>query len=243
MLSQVDPSYLRLIQSYAKVVQHRNGVLTRLGGRTDPHLLDIWDQKLVTEGTQIILRRRQMMRRLSDLTADAYNSISKGAERLSVEYISTAGSWQHSTDAGAPTADQVAASFAARLQAESARGRDTRVTPVGPHRDDLGLEIDGAALLAFGSRGQQRTAALALRMAEARYIHEKTGRQPVLLLDEALGELDDERRDALITFASYYSQVILTGTSLAGYPDQFLRRSTIYEVHDGELRLADRHTN
>lgn len=243
MLSQVDPTYLRILQAYSKTVQQRNAVLTRLGGRSDRDLLEIWDDRLINEGTKIVMRRRQMMERLSGLAQEAYRVLSREAEQLSIGYLSTTGEWKHETPDGAPTSDQVAAAFAANLEAQSNSGRDLRVTPVGPHRDDLIVDIDGNALLAFGSRGQQRTAALALRMAEAQYIAECTGQEPVLLLDEALGELDDDRRDALVAFSSTYPQVVLTGTNSAAYPEAFRHNSMVLEVHDGTVKIDHAHSS
>jgi DNA replication and repair protein RecF len=239
MLCQVDPSYLRLLQSYQRIVQQRNGVLTRIGGATRGAVLAVWDEKLVAEGSELIVRRQLMMGRLAELAREMYGDLSKRAEELRVEYAPSV-----SVGAGGDPDDRpalvraVAEAFERDLATESRRVAELRITPVGPHRDDLTLAIDGEPLIAFGSRGQQRTAALAMRMAEARYIHDQTGRQPVLLLDEAIGELDDDRRQALLGFIRPYPQVVLTGTSAEAYPAEFREHAALLEVRDGRVAGA-----
>jgi len=239
MLCQVDPTYLRLLQSYTRIVQQRNGVLTRLGGRHQPALLEVWDQKLVAEGSRLIIRRETMMRSLAASAREMYTLLSSGAEIFEVAYAPSLAEGLPAND-GDDTRRlaRICEAFSRSLESETRRNRDLRVTPVGPHRDDLTLAIDGEPLLAYGSRGQQRTAALALRMAEARYIFNQTSRQPVLLLDEALGELDEQRRDALLTFVRKYPQVVLTGTTPAAYPEEFRRESVLLRVNSGEIEAA-----
>ena len=227
LLCQVDSSYLRLLQSYSKVVQQRNAVLTRMAPASVADLLEFWDDKLVSEGSELIARRMLLMSRLSTFAAEMYGDLSGGRETLSVAYCPNVGS--------VPTVDDIPAAFRLRLQSEARRTLDQRVTLVGPHRDDMALLIDNISLQSFGSRGQQRTAALALRMAEARYIEDRTGEQALLLLDEALSDLDAKRRAGLLTFVQRHPQVVLTGTTPTAFPDEFRADAVLLHVVAGQI--------
>lgn len=227
MLCQVDPSYLRLLQAYQRVVQQRNAVLTRLEPRSHPGVLEFWDEKLVSEGAELIARRIALMTRLSTFASGMYANLAGRRETLSVAYCPNVGPLNGD--------DDIPAAFRARLQAEARRSLDQRVTLVGPHRDDLALLIDGVSLQSYGSRGQHRTAALALRMAEAKYIQDRTGEQAVLLLDEALSELDDDRRASLLAFVGQHPQVILTATTAAAFPAEFRRHAALLHVSSGTV--------
>lgn len=227
MLCQVDPSYLRMLQSYQRVVQQRNAVLVRLSHRFDPGELEFWDEKLVSDGTELIGRRVGLMERLSAFATDMYASISGRRETLRVAYCPSIGP--------VSDGDDVAETFRARLKSEERRSLHQGLTLVGPHRDDLAFLLDEGSLQSFGSRGQHRTAALALRMAEARYIRDRTGEQAVLLLDEALSELDEDRRAGLLEFVRSHPQVVLTGTTPASFPEDFRADAALLHVVSGEI--------
>lgn len=233
MLCQVDHSYLRLLQSYGRIVQQRNGVLNRISGGSRGTVLEFWDEKLISEGSEIMTRRMAMMTRLAEFAREMYRDLSGGAEQFTVAYAPSVETV--TGDGSLAQSNQIGAEFRLRLASESRRSTDQRVTTVGPHRDDLRLSIDGSSLLAFGSRGQHRTAALALRMAEARYIHQQTGDQPILLLDEALGELDEDRSVHLLRFVREHPQVILTGTSVNAYPNEFRDGARALHIEAGQV--------
>jgi DNA replication and repair protein RecF len=269
MLCQIDYSYLRTLQSYGRVVQQRNAVLTKLQGRSQCSVLNVWDEKLVADGSELMLRRLAMMSRLGPLARETYRELAGGGETLDVAYVPSAGAVEgggagvldatgsSAGHGGAISADRlgtvydngtlvgetdrdasvarISSAFREKLASETNRVAEQRVTIVGPHRDDLTLLLDGAPLMAFGSRGQQRTASLALRIAEARFIREATGRQPILLLDEALGELDEERREHLLRFVTSAPQVILTGTSEHAFDEEFWRAATLLQIRDGSI--------
>jgi DNA replication and repair protein RecF len=111
------------------------------------------------------------------------------------------------------------------------------VTLVGPHRDDLAMTLGGEAASAFASRGQQRTAALALRLAEARLLHDRTGERPVLLLDDVLSELDAARRESVLA-AIDADQALITGTDADRFAAPFVARAQLYGVTSGTARAA-----
>lgn len=239
MLCQVDRSYLRLLQTYSRIVQQRNSALTANNGSAYRSVIEILDDKLVSEGSQIIARRLEMIEALSEYAAKIYTEIAGAAEDLSVSYASTIGSTtERGTVSTRHASDNVIGVFQEQLKAERTRSREQRVTAIGPHRDDLNLTLDGEPVIAYGSRGQQRTVSLALKMAEARYMRDRTGQEPILLLDEALSELDDSRRRHLLGFISQAPQVILTGTSDAPFKDHVEVSAQLLRVDAGKIETA-----
>jgi DNA replication and repair protein RecF len=134
-----------------------------------------------------------------------------------------------------PVRDELAAAFAetlARRQDEEiARG----MTVIGPHRDDMTFAVNGIDMRTFGSRGQQRTAVLALKLAEARRMWTETGERPVLLLDDVLSELDPERRQYLLSHIDAHQQTLVTTTDTAQLPPEFLRSALVLTVKAGAV--------
>ena len=106
---------------------------------------------------------------------------------------------------------------------------------VGPHRDDLEFQVDGTSLASFGSRGQQRLAVLALKLAEARFMTDKAGEEPILLLADILSELDAPRREYLLSAVGAYGQVVLTTADLGCVGKEFLARTTLLDVVQGTV--------
>jgi DNA replication and repair protein RecF len=106
---------------------------------------------------------------------------------------------------------------------------------LGPHRDDLEFLVNGANILSYGSRGQQRTAALSAKLAELSFMTASTGDQPILLLDDVFSELDLHRREYLLKQVIQYEQVMLTSTDLDGFPEEIIRRANCFHVTNGQL--------
>ena len=202
LLAQVSPAYYHDAQRYHRVLMQRNRLLRRAG----PKELDPWDEQLATIGTAITLRRRGVAARLAEHAAPIYAALSGGREELAVEYVPSL--------AGAEAAEVVASAreaLVARREWEAARG----ATTIGPHRDELHMRLDGRDLRAYGSRGQHLSAMLAVRLAERRVLREETGEDPVLLLDDVLLTLDEERQGYLLD-TIHGCQAFLSVTSLAG---------------------------
>ncbi|HEY6103298.1 MAG TPA: DNA replication and repair protein RecF, partial [bacterium] len=191
-------------QRYHRVLMQRNRLIRRAEARE----LDPWDEQLATIGAAITLRRRGVAARLAEHAAPIYTALSGGREELRLEYAPSL--------TGSETAEVAAAAreaLSARREWEAARG----VTTTGPHRDDLRLRLDGRDLRAFGSRGQHLSAMLAVRLAERRVLREEIGEDPVLLLDDVLLTLDEERQAYLLD-TIHGCQAFLSVTSLAGVP-------------------------
>ena len=186
-LAQLRPAYYYALQRCNRALKQRNEVLR--AAAANPSLLstlDMWDEQLATAGSEIMRHRREYIQRLSAVAEDTYQEIAGGNERLQVRY-------QPSVSMGDDVQSNLDALFAAREN-------DVRrlTTSVGPHRDEVLLTIEGREVRAFGSQGQQRTAALSLRLSELTVMKEELGEWPVLMLDDVMSELDPSRRRQLI---------------------------------------------
>ena len=202
-LSQEDPRYYRELARYRKALQQKNALLR--DDAVDAELLAIYDRELVAAGTQIVLARAAFVEALAAAARDAHARFSNGAETLSVEYLPNV-----AFEAATETAIQSA--LTARLQHVAASERSRKAAVAGPHRDDLALAIDGRSLAVYGSQGQQRTAVLALKVAEYAVSRERAGESPLLLLDDVLSELDEERAGAFLAGVGDYEQAFVTAT-------------------------------
>jgi DNA replication and repair protein RecF len=205
-LAQDEPRYYRELARYRKAVSQKNAML-RGTVAPDEELLSIYDRTLVEAGTQLILARERFVRALAVDAARAHARFTGGVEKLEVEY-------DPDVSFESPTTDAVANAFEARLRhvAEAERARKAAVA--GPHRDDVRLTLDGTALSVYGSQGQQRTAVLALKVAEYSVMHERAGEAPLLLLDDVLSELDRDRAAAFLASVGDYEQAFVTATHL-----------------------------
>ena len=236
VLSQADSVYLKGLQRYQRVVQQRNQLLRLIrDGRAQGDELAYWDDELVREGAQITWRRYEAMRELTAACVRHHEDLSGPEEVLEVEYrpsVRLAG------DVG-----EVEDNFREALATAGHRERAMPVTAVGPHRDDFSVHIDGADMGVFASRGQARTLALALRLAEAEFLASVRGEGPVVLFDDALSEMDSSRRHRLLEKATRYEQVLITTTDLDQVNDFFGARANYLYVSNGEVWPSDKDGN
>ncbi|MCL2061492.1 MAG: DNA replication/repair protein RecF [Firmicutes bacterium] len=200
-LCQISKAYFYLLSRYHKILAQRNRLLK--SGQATPCALDIWDAQLAATGAKIVKQRKGFIKNLSPYACENHAYLSGGAESLELLYEGLAGE----------TEQEIETEFLAELLRE--RGRDTKngYTNTGPHKDDLLLKIGGADIRSFGSQGQQRTAALALKLAELQLAHATRGECPILLLDDVLSELDLSRQEKLLRRISGF-QTLLTCTHL-----------------------------
>ncbi|MCS5654459.1 MAG: DNA replication/repair protein RecF [Dehalococcoidia bacterium] len=236
LLSQADPVYLKGLQRYQRVVQQRNQLLRLLKeDRAQVDELAYWDDELVREGAQITWRRYLGMQELTDACVRHHEDLSGPEEKLAIEYrpsVLLAGE-----------VGEVEDNFREALAAAVHRERARPVTAVGPHRDDFALNIDGADMGTFASRGQARTLALALRLAEAEVLASARGEGPVVLFDDALSEMDSSRRHRLLEKAMRYEQVLITTTDLEQVNDFFGAGANYLYVSNGEVWPSDQDGN
>ena len=219
LLSQTQPGYLLLLQRYMRAVRARNALLKQ--NSSDVATLDSFSQELVKLGNEIIRHRRELIPKLSPLARLAYRRISNDAEELRIEYQ--------------PSVKQ---DFAVELAQSRARERTYRSTLVGPHRDDLQLLQNDKSAAQFGSEGQKRTLAIALKMAQAEYLSGIHGSAPVLLIDDVMGELDVKRRSGFLPLLEQSrrtgGQVFMTATE-ENWPQELGGKLQRWMVRGGTL--------
>ncbi|MFN2460611.1 MAG: DNA replication/repair protein RecF [Candidatus Velthaea sp.] len=196
-LAQASPAYYRDLARYQKIVAQKAALL-RGAIAPDRDLLLAYNEELATPGGALIAARAAFVADVAQSTAAVYARWRGTTERLVVRYAPST--------ADAPLADALHANVEHEIR--------RRQTLVGPHRDDVRLEIDGKPLAAFGSQGQQRTAVLALKVAEYEVMRERAGDAPILLLDDVLSELDGARARGFLDAVGDYEQAFLTATEL-----------------------------
>ncbi len=233
--SQVDPRYLRTLQVYNRVVAQRNALLRQVRDRrASAESLAVWEDPLVEAGAYIILRRARTVSALNDLVRLIHPKLTGRQEHLRVEYVPELGGLAKPPELPQNEAE-LAELLRRALRRVGAREVALGMSLVGPHRDDLKFYINGADINLYGSRGQQRTAALSLKLAEAEFMRAETGEWPVLLLDDILSELDAERRRHVLGGLLEADQMFITATDLADFPPEFLARAARFRVEAGQL--------
>ena len=221
MLAQADRAYSRALSAYGKIITQRNALLKRIGeGAAKADELPYWDEELAREGTVILQERARALDPLASWAKEAHTRLSGEREDLEVTYAPRfAVGWDAARIAGAEP-DEVDAALRVLLKQGSARDIGAGLTLSGPHRDDITMMLGGEPAASFASRGQQRTAALALRLAEARLLFERTGERPIMLLDDVLSELDEHRR-ASVLGAIDADQLLITSADADRFPKRF----------------------
>lgn len=231
-LSQVDAEYSAALRRYDKVLSQRNSLLKRIReGEAGRDELEFWDRELASHGGLILHRRSVALDKIGTLAAEAHASLAAG-EVLGVHYKPRV----HGADA-APFADQPRSvdTFNDCLRLEIGRDVAAGMTLNGPHRDDIELVLDGASASGFASRAQQRTIALALRLAEARFLTERREEAPLLLLDDILSEMDGDRRESVLGALVGIGQILVTGTDLDRFPADFTSSAELLRVRSGAV--------
>jgi DNA replication and repair protein RecF len=235
-LSQLDRAYYAALQRYGRILQQRNASLRRIrDGVAGADELSLWDDNFTREGAIVIAARANAVRRLHVLAANAHSQLSGVNESLDLAYEPQLGDEWTALIPEEPNTGAVQPLFAAALVAQRRREVAAGLSLIGPHRDDFSLRLNGVALGAYGSRAQVRTAALALRLAEARLFLTDSGDPPVLLLDDVVSELDERRRRSVLAGVSGFDQVWFTATSGAWLPPDFLAACRTFEVRAGQL--------
>ena len=197
---QTDRTYLDTLSRFNKALSQRNNLLKENFNANTEDMLCVWDAVLAKEGAKLILKRKSFIKRLSPVAKEIHFRISDGKEDLETVYF---------TQVKGETADELAESYLELLKNSREKDKNQRFTTVGAQRDDVKLLLSGSDVRVFGSQGQVRTTALSLKLAETRIMAQLTGDTPVLLLDDVLSELDDERQKHLVEFDKDM-QIILT---------------------------------
>jgi DNA replication and repair protein RecF len=220
MLVQVEPGYARALAGLRRVLEQRNSLLKRIaGGEGGEDTLEAWNRELVRVGSEIVDARARAVAELEPEAARCQAEIASG-ERLSIRYE------------GPP--ENLAEAVNNSLAEDLRRGS----TSVGPHRDDVRVLLDGQEARSYGSQGQQRTAVVSLKLAEAALIERRTGERPLLLLDDVLSELDGERRAALLKEVGGGGQVIITSVEAGPFPPELIAKAMVWTVKQGRIQAC-----
>jgi len=229
-LCQMQPHYCQALQKYRKIVAQRSALLKRIReNQEEPRMLDFLDEKLTELATMITFERRHMVTSLNQHVDELQAIISGGREHLSIVY--------RPSFVIDPAWDTLETLQNYRRQLLDARRKEIRqgVCLLGPHRDDLEFLVNDVNMLIYGSRGQQRTVALASKLGELAFMRAVTGEEPILLLDDVFSELDSSRREYLLRQVLKHEQVLITATDFASFPGEILAKAHQYRVGSGEV--------
>jgi DNA replication and repair protein RecF len=227
-LCQISRSYCRALSQYQRVITQRAALLKRIrDNQDDPRALAYWDVQMAELAAPIISERAGLIARCTPPADEVARRL--GGQGLVLAYQP---SFPVALDASAAT---ITAAFVEKLASLRRREIAQGVNLLGPHRDDLAFFAGPVNLATYGSRGQQRVAALALKLAELEAIEIETGDQPILVLDDVLSELDPTRREALLASVAAISQVILTTAEPAALPATFVANAQVLAVKAGTV--------
>ena len=228
LISQADPLYLQGLQRYQRVLQQRNRLLRlRREGRARPDEMEFWDDELVREGAWLTWRRYEVMSILTPACIRHHRDLGGDGETLELRYRPSVPL--------SVSPDGMEGSYREALQAVAGRERATAATAAGPHRDDFDIVVNGVDMGSFASRGQARTLALSLRLAEAETLSAVRGARPLLLLDDALSEMDADRRRRVLEKTADYPQVMITTTDVEQVSGFFGASAAYFRVDAGRI--------
>ena len=246
-LCQTNRQYCRTLSQYQKVIAQRSALLRRIRDQLDsPQSLDYWDEQLTRLALPLMRERAAFLARATAVAAGVYARLARADDGVDPDDDMVADGEPQQPDLrlvyrpsyqGALAGDEEACARAMRAALEGVRRREVAqgANVLGPHRDDMAF-LDGEIDLAtYGSRGQQRSVALAVKLAELEYIEAATGEQPVLLLDDVLSELDAQRREDLLLAVRDLDQTLVTTADLSVAPASALDRATVFTVRAGRV--------
>jgi DNA replication and repair protein RecF len=252
-ISQMDRDYSRALYQYNRVLAQRNSLLRSLRDfRGDLGQLEFWDQRMTDHGSRLLAGRLAAVTELNELVQDIHPGLTGGQERLHLLYRSSlpldGEDWPLSyrqlpldTTPGSDTPDRATlkAAFEEQLRARREEELERGMSLFGPHRDDLRFLVGGVDMCTFGSRGQQRTIAISIKLAEMQLIRSRSGVEPILLLDDVMSELDEERRQYLMEAIHGDQQAIITATDLTSFAPAFLEKAEVWSIREGTIGRLD----
>ena len=225
---QTAPESHVIFSRYQKALKQRNALLKTVPYSQCRELLAAYDLQLAENGAMILIRRKDVLERLLPLVRLAHRRITGGREELLLEYEGGIPGFREKKH----TFDQWRDAFLDELKERRENDFQRGSTSFGPHRDDIRFFINGDDIRRFGSQGQQRTASLALKIGELELMKGQRGEYPVLLLDDVLSELDESRREALISAINGKVQTFVTDTG----SEKLFDHAVEYRVKNGEIR-------
>jgi len=224
LVAKLTPMYLHDLSEYRKILRQRNRALQMVRENGDESLLDVYDEQLVTMANKIYMERNKTMPELSATVNRVADEL--GLKYLAVDYVSTC-----------PAMTLTSEALRKNRHCEILWGETT----IGPHRDDIAFTLNGKALKYFASEGEERSAVIALKLAEAEMLHARTRQQPVLLLDEVAAELDENKKKTFLAMIRELiqrdqGQVFYASTRLPDFLEPNHYRTM--NVRDGEIEVS-----
>ena len=246
-ISQAYPAYVRALSAYNQAITRRNALLKQIaeqGGSRDQ--LVYWDGLIAENGAVIISLRAKTIGEINKKIQEKHTHLTNGQELTNIYYLPSlhsennsgtqaSGLLENQIELKQMKIDEIKTHYLTKLF--EVRDEEVRrgVTIIGPHRDDLLFSANNVGLGVYGSRGQIRTAIMALKLAEVDWLKENTEEVPVLLLDETLAELDNERRNYLLKELAANSQSIMTTTDLDLFDPDFVSQCVVWHLQDGAI--------
>jgi len=231
-ISNIKKSYCNNLIEYHRILNQRNSLLK--SSRYKKSLIDtidIWNQKLTEVGTKIILEKKKFTDKLNYESNRLHLNFTENKENINIKYLSNIKINEFEYD-------KIYREFINRLEKNLKGDIEKGFTSVGPHRDDIDITINGREAKIFGSQGQQRTAALSIKLSQINIIYEEIGEYPVLLLDDVMSELDIKRQNDLIKYLINI-QTIITLTDTGSIMKNYLKKSKIFNVKEGNVSSVD----
>lgn len=232
-MGQMSPIYLHHLVQYQRILKQRNHYLKQLAfqKKQDLTFLEVLTEQLAEHGAAILAERFLFVEKLGNWAAPIHDEISKQKEVLEIEYHCGLSITDHQDK------EKIYLDLLQAFEKGQKREIEQGVTLFGPHRDDLKFSVNGRNVQTFGSQGQQRTTALSVKLAEIDLMKEMTGEYPLLLLDDVLSELDDERQTHLLKAIQSKVQTFLTTTSLDGVKQSMLETPRVFRIVDGHVEM------
>lgn len=229
-ISQIRPVYKHNLSKYNKILLQRNNLLKSGKSLHEiENLLDIFDMQLVKTGTDIITTRLDFVKKLSDVAFHIHSSLTKGQEKISIEYNSAVSfeDWDKKS---------IEKEFIEQIYSNRQKDLLLGATSIGPHRDDMSFMINGKDARIYASQGQQRTIVLTIKLAEVEILKIDKGVYPVLLLDDVFSELDLDRRRYLVK-AFNNSQTVITTTEVVDLDQLCSEKKSIFYIENGKIKM------
>lgn len=228
-ISQISSYYRNLLKEYKKVLKQRNNLLKDIRDRrADSNNLAVWNQQLIKLGSKIIKKRLEALNKLSILAKLMQRKITDGKETLKLKYDTKLKIGHNSN------LEEIKTEFENNLDRLQQKEIERGVTVIGPHRDDISLLVNDIDIRKFGSQGQQRTTALALKMAELEFMKAEVGEYPILLLDDVFSELDKDRSKHLLKIIENKIQTFITSTDLNEF-SSIKSKAKVFKIRDGSI--------
>lgn len=241
LISQIEHAYLMALQRYQRVLSQRNHLLKSLrDGRSKPGELDFWDDELAAAGGHIMARRAETVLILSEEAARVHRELSGNGSGLLIEYRPSLATEEALLGELGQIVSEEEMGLMLKRSVELQRERELAqgFTASGPHRDDLQVLLENMDAGVYASRGECRTVSLTMKLAEASYLKDRRGQEPVLLLDDVLSELDEPRRSHVLEWASKFEQCLITTTDIDLIDERYVSGSSRFTVSGGHVTQA-----